>query len=123
MLDLQSFKGFTAGPWRATRDKSGFPVVLAQYAIATPSFCGVRLGELRGNMEKAAEIKANTELLAAAPDLLSLAIKQEAEIKRLKAALAKLDDMIVTWARDEGFPPENSACLRVVREAMEPAHA
>lgn len=41
-----------------------------------------------------------------------------AEIERLRVALLKLDGMIVQWARDEGFPPEDSACLRVVRNAL-----
>ncbi len=46
--------------------------------------------------------------------------KLEAENARLRAALENLDDMIVSWAKDEGFPPENSACLRLVRAALNP---
>ena len=43
-----------------------------------------------------------------------------AEIVRLRAALQKLDEMIVQWAKDEGFDPESSSCLRVVRAALKP---
>ena len=41
-----------------------------------------------------------------------------AENAQLREALQKLEQMIVQWATDEGFPPENSACLKVVRQAL-----
>lgn len=36
----------------------------------------------------------------------------------LREALTKLDRMITDWARDQGFPVENSGCWQVVRAAL-----
>lgn len=46
----------------------------------------------------------NARLIAAAPEML--------------AALHMLDGMISAWAKDQGFPREQSACWQVVRTAI-----
>lgn len=40
--------------------------------------------------------------------------RKDAKIDKLTTALRRLDVMITDWARDEGFPPEQSACWQVV---------
>ncbi len=87
MLDLQSFKEFTPGPWSAFEsDSARFTVerLGSNQFIKSRKIAIVNVD--KGNAE------ANAHLIAAAPDLLALAIKQEAEIKRLKAALAVATD-------------------------------
>lgn len=42
------------------------------------------------------------------------------EIERLRAALERLDVMISKWAKDQGFPRENSACWLLVHAALNP---
>jgi hypothetical protein len=72
---IASLKGFTPGPWAITKSTLGNYVVCEQdypvYNAARPGGHG------------------NIDLIAAAPDLHRIATEQAAEIKRLRAALAK----------------------------------
>lgn len=88
MLDLQSFKDFTPGKWAVGwPDGSGNGEWDGTYSIVSNGeSIVVRSGDSFG-LNYGLDIKANAALIAAAPDLLSLAIKQEAEIKWLRNCL------------------------------------
>ena len=119
MLDLQSFKGFTPGSWSAfatDSDNGRFTVERLGSNQFVPSRKIAIVHVDKGNGE------ANARLISRAPDLLSLAIKQEAEIKRLREALEKLANATDDLAEVANLNMADDA-LNAARAALEPSNA
>lgn len=84
MIDLDAFKGFTPGPWEhGYLDRNGQRVVRQEH-IEICTCWHHSVGSIEIEMEN------NARLIAAAPDLLSLAREQRAELKMLRALIDDL---------------------------------
>ncbi len=82
MLDLQSFKGFTPGKWNCVAENLRGGKHWSVYS-ETDSIC------MSDGIHEADNGEANAALIAAAPDLLALAIKQADRIAKLEARLRR----------------------------------
>ena len=104
-------EGHTPGPWEFDEDNVGSCYGRAYYGIITPSVhttFGIRAAVTaedyspRGGGAREEECKGNAQLVAAAPDLLRIATKLEADADQLRAerdALCK-ENKTAMWIVD-----------------------
>jgi hypothetical protein len=96
MIDTKKFEGFTPGPWQVDDPNCEMVQIMSEpfdYICDCEGYFKVTLPD--------SQIRANAQLIAAAPELLAENEKLRAELAELKRRIKKMEDH---WLRDKFRP-------------------